>query len=77
MVGADLDIYACHNTAYSNHGRIASMKNQSFAQAWFSDEARAWHKNFNPGVSCQHECANHAKVALFEKLATDSHDAFV
>ena len=77
VVGADLDIYACHNTAYSNHGRIASMKNQSFAQAWFSEEARTWHKNFNPGVSCLHECANHAKVALFEKLATDSHDAFV
>jgi MoaA/NifB/PqqE/SkfB family radical SAM enzyme len=77
VVGADLNIYACHNTAYSNHGRIASMKDQSFSQAWFGEEAKAWHKNFNPGVSCLHECANHAKVALFEKLATDSHDAFV
>ena len=72
-----MKVYACHNTAYSAHGRIASFKDQSFRQAWFSPEARAWHRQFNPGVSCQHECANHAKVALFERLASDSHDAFV
>lgn len=77
VAAADLNIYACHNTAYSAHGRIASFKDQSFRQAWFSPEARAWHKAFNPGVSCLHECANHNKVALFESLASDSHDAFV
>jgi hypothetical protein len=77
VAAADLNIYACHNTAYSAHGRIASFRDQSFRQAWFSPEARAWHKSFNPGVSCQHECANHNKVALFESLASDSHDAFV
>jgi hypothetical protein len=48
------------------------------SQAWFSEEVRGHGiRTFNPGVSCLHECANHAKVALFEKLATDSHDAFV
>jgi len=77
VAAADMNIYACHNTAYSSHGRIASFKDQSFKQAWFSQEAMEWHKNFNPGVSCLHECANHNKVALFERLASDSHDAFV
>lgn len=77
VVGADLNIYACHNTAYSKHGLITGMQGRSFKEAWFSDEARKWHENFKPCVSCLHECANHNKVALYEQLATDSVDSFV
>ena len=77
VVGADFNIYACHNTAYSSHGLIANMSNRSFKEAWFSEEARFWHANFKPCVSCTHECANHNKVVIFEKLATESHDNFI
>lgn len=77
VVGADLNIYACHNTAYTAHGLIADMKTRKFSEAWFSDEAKEWHAKFRPCQVCNHECANHAKVELFEALATDSVDAFV
>lgn len=77
VVGADLNIYACHNTAYSDHGLITHMKDRTFSEAWFSEEARQWHKTFNPSKSCLHECANHNKVDLFEKLATGSNDSFI
>jgi hypothetical protein len=40
-------------------------------------EARKWHKEFNPSKVCNHECANHNKVELYEKLTTDSYDSFV
>lgn len=77
VVGADLNIYACHNTAYSQHGLITGMQDRSFSEAWFSDEAKKWHESFKPCNSCLHECANHNKVALYERLAMDSYDAFV
>lgn len=77
VVGADLNIYACHNTAYTAHGLITGMQDRTFSEAWFSPEAQAWHAKFRPCVSCNHECANHNKVALYEALATDSYDAFV
>jgi len=77
VVGADLNIYACHNTAYSKHGLVAGMQNRKFSDAWFSDEAKKWHKEFNPSKVCNHECANHNKVELYEKLTTDSYDSFV
>lgn len=77
VVGADLNIYACHNTAYSKHGLIASIKDRKFSDAWFSEEVKEWHDKFRPCNVCHHECANHNKVALYEKLATDSYDAFV
>lgn len=77
VVGADLNIYACHNTAYSKHGLITGMQNRTFKEAWFSTECREWHNKFRPCDVCNHECANHNKVALYEKLTTDSYDAFV
>lgn len=77
VVGADLNIYACHNTAYSKHGLIASIKDRKFSDSWFSEEVKEWHDKFRPCNVCHHECANHNKVALYEKLATDSYDAFV
>lgn len=77
VVGADLNIYACHNTAYTKHGLIAGIQERKFSEAWFSDEVREWHAKFRPCKVCLHECANHSKVELFEQLAKDSYDAFV
>ena len=77
VVGADLGVYGCHNVAYSNHGRIGSIANQSFRDMWFSDETSEWFKNFNPSCVCNHECANHSKVKLFNELSNMSTDNFV
>lgn len=77
VVGADLNVYACHNTAYSEHGLIGSMRHQRFRDLWFSPEARARFDALNPSISCRHECANHSKVDLFNRLAESSSDNFV
>lgn len=77
VVGADLGVYACHNTAYSQHGRIGSIAEKSFREMWFSPETAAWFKQFNPSCVCHHECANHNKVALFNQLADEQTDHFV
>lgn len=77
VVGADLGVYACHNTAYSAHGRIGSIAAQSFRELWFSEATAAWFRQFNPSCVCKHECANHNKVALFNQLAETATDHFV
>jgi MoaA/NifB/PqqE/SkfB family radical SAM enzyme len=77
VVGADLNVYACHNTAYSAHGLIGSIRDRKFSELWFSEEARKVFESFNPSAVCNHECANHAKVELFNQLADGSSDNFV
>lgn len=77
VVGADLNVYACHNTAYSDHGRIGSIAGQRFRDLWFSKEARAAFDGLNPSKVCNHECANHAKVDLYNQLANAGDDNFV
>jgi MoaA/NifB/PqqE/SkfB family radical SAM enzyme len=77
VVGADLGVYACHNTAYSSHGRIGSIAERRFREMWFAPETAEWFQKFNPSCVCRHECANHSKVELFEKLAQSHPDNFV
>jgi len=77
VVGADLNVYACHNTAYSEHGKIGNIRSQTFKELWFSDEAKSAFHSLNPSLVCRHECANHHKVELFNSLAHASLDNFV
>ena len=34
VIGADMYIYRCHHTAFTDHGRLESIENQSFESAW-------------------------------------------
>ncbi len=77
VVGADLGVYACHNTSYTKHGLLGSIKDQSFKQMWFSPEARKAMLELNPSCVCKHECANSSKVVLFNELAETHNDYFV
>lgn len=77
VVGADLNVYACHNTAYSAHGLLGSIKDRGFADFWFSEENRTALAALNPSQVCRHECANHEKVELFNRLAETASDNFV
>ena len=77
VVGADLNVYACHNTAYSEHGKIGSIRDRSFKELWFSEQAKSAFLSLNPSMVCFHECANHHKVELFNALADTNLDNFV
>lgn len=37
-IGGDLKVYSCCNNAYSKHGEMGSIKNQSFKEFWMSDK---------------------------------------
>ena len=77
VVGADLNVYACHNTAYSEHGKIGSIQKQTFKELWFSEQAKTAFQTLDPCKVCNHECANQHKVELFNALADTNMDNFI
>ena len=77
VVGADQIAYFCHNTAYAAHGVIGSIKEQSFKEMWFSDEARQAFERLDPAKHCVHQCASDGKNNFIANLLEASGDAFV
>jgi MoaA/NifB/PqqE/SkfB family radical SAM enzyme len=68
VVGADLNVYNCHNKAYSTDGIIGSIKNKKFSDLWFSDESKQYFETFRPDISCIHQCANDHKNQYLDEI---------
>jgi len=77
VVGADLNIYACHNQAYSQDSIIASIKDKRFKEAWFSQEAQKFHAGFNCQKVCVGQCASDDKNIFIHELLDCYGDSFV
>ena len=77
VVGADMNIYACHNQAYSDDSIIASISDQSFKEAWFSQEAKKFHEGFNCQEICTGQCASDEKNLYIHELLDCEGDSFV
>lgn len=56
-IGADCGVYFCHNKAYSPTGMLGSIKERSFRDLWFSEEAAKIFRDFDPQQGCPHQCA--------------------
>jgi MoaA/NifB/PqqE/SkfB family radical SAM enzyme len=61
IIGADCNVYFCHDKAYSREGVLGSIKHRSFKELWFSEETAQRFKDFNAQVECNHHCANDKK----------------
>jgi len=57
VIGADCNIYSCHDKAYEKAGFIGSFKDCSFKEAW----EKADKFKINPSQDCQHHCIAHQK----------------
>lgn len=79
VIGADSQVYACQDKAYTDGGLLGSLEHQSFKTFWFSDENRKRVYALNPSQSCTHHCMSHAKnIVLHELLNLDrEHAVFV
>ena len=78
VIGADLNVYSCHDKAYNlDTGLICSIKDQSFREAWFSDKSQFF--RINPKTCCSHHCVvNDKNKMIIEYLDTDpNHVMFV
>jgi len=63
-IGANSKVYFCHDKAYASTGVLGSIKDKSFKELWFSEEAKKIFKEFDPRQGCQHHCAGDSKNEL-------------
>jgi len=77
VVGADLNVYACHNKAYDNTGCIGSLKDKSFYDLWYSQETKDYMASFNAKHRCMHECSNDRKNIFINNVVDASTDNFI
>jgi len=77
VIGADLNLYTCHDKAYSSAGLIASLKETRLKEVWFGDKTNFF--RVNPSRDCNHHCVSNEKNQLIlEYLQADrSHLGFV
>jgi MoaA/NifB/PqqE/SkfB family radical SAM enzyme len=71
VIGADCNLYACHDKAYNlDSGVIASLKEKSLKEVWFSNKEQFF--KIKPCEDCDHHCAvNGANQMILEYLNID------
>ena len=77
VIGADLNVYACHNKAYDKTGCIGSIKDMRFPELWFSAATKEYMTKFNAKTTCMHECSNDRKNILINEVVQASTDNFI
>jgi len=79
VIGADMNIYSCQDKAYTQKGKIGSIRNKSLWELWFSDKAKKKIAGLNPAKDCIHHCTQHTKnLMLLDYLdINQSHLEFV
>lgn len=56
VIAADSKVYFCHDKAYVKEGVVGDLKEQSFKELWFSEEAEKRYREFEPMKECDHHC---------------------
>ncbi|VAX23801.1 Radical SAM domain protein [hydrothermal vent metagenome] len=77
VIGADQNVYSCHDKAYTQSGLLGSIKDMGFAEFWLADKSKFF--TIDPSVHCNHHCVENNKNKLtLDYLGTDiNHLAFV
>lgn len=68
VIGADCNVYYCHQRAYTKQGMIGSLQNQSFKELWFLDETTNKFRNMNPKNECNFRCTFEERNELLDSL---------
>ena len=59
VIGADLNVYACHDKAYNlDTGLLGSIKERGFKEFWMADKEKFF--NIDPSRDCRHHCLQNA-----------------
>lgn len=79
VIGADCNVYACQDKAYTESGKLGSIADMSFQAFWESPALKKRMMKLDPRRDCRHHCVTHAKNnALHEMLSLDpAHVSFV
>jgi len=76
VIGADCNVYNCHNKSYDETGKIGSIKNQKFSDLWFSESTKKYFEEFD-GMTCNHQCANDKKNIFIHEIINSYGDNYV
>ena len=68
VIGADCNVYYCHQRAYTQSGKIGSLEKQSFKELWFSKETSEKFQNMLPQKECNFRCAFEERNELLDAL---------
>jgi MoaA/NifB/PqqE/SkfB family radical SAM enzyme len=68
VIGADCNVYFCHDKAYASSGILGSIIDKSFKELWFSQESAKIFETFNPQEQCRHHCANDSKNKIVDGI---------
>jgi MoaA/NifB/PqqE/SkfB family radical SAM enzyme len=76
IIGADLNVYCCHDKAYNKDtGILGSIKDKSFTEMWFDGKEKFY--KINPSLHCNHHCiTDNTNKMILEYLAVE-HREFV
>lgn len=77
VIGADGNVYTCHNKAYDDEGLIGNISDKSFKEMWFSEDTFNFFNKFNASVKCNHQCANDNKNIFIQGIVDGYGDNFV
>ena len=61
VIGADSCVYTCQDKAYTESGKLGSLKNISFMNFWNSEDNLKKVYELNPSEKCKHHCISHSK----------------
>ena len=72
VIGVVAEVFSCKDKAFTEFGQLGSIKDCSFKDFHFSDEARKAVFGINPARRCPHHCVAHQKnTAIHEFYAID------
>jgi sulfatase maturation enzyme AslB (radical SAM superfamily) len=79
VIGADMNVYACHDKAYTKQGLLGSIKDTSFYDFWLKGDAQAAIKKIDPSIHCTHHCTADQKNKFLSEYMSidDDHSDFV
>jgi MoaA/NifB/PqqE/SkfB family radical SAM enzyme len=73
IIGADCNVYYCHDKAYNPEGLLGSIKDKSFSRFWFDGKEKFY--RINPSMSCDHHCmCDTANKNIIEYLQAEHQD---
>ena len=64
VIAANSKVYYCHDKAYLSDGCVCDLQNQSFEEAWNSDEVTRKFKEFDAMKICKQHCVYDSRNVL-------------
>lgn len=64
VIAANSKVYYCHDKAYLSDGCVCDLQNQSFEEAWNSDEVTRKFKEFDAMKVCKQHCVYDSRNVL-------------